>query len=502
MAHRVVLMARMEYFRSLLTIDMRDRKELFFTLDSLVVDPEVFHDILDYVYAFKINFTLKNLESICKASDFFCFQELLDKAKAYIKKNVIVEATEPLMNLAIGHSTEELKEECAKQLIQNSSSKVAKKLLIPTLSLKNLKLFINKLGDLSKEKEAFNYCIEWILHDQDSRKDKLSELLTAVQLVNLPKDFLRETVLTNQLVVDDKESLRLLATVLAENFEEKVYILGGKNGDLIESTIEYQFSPYPCESKPEMNLKLISFGCAVIGSKIYICGGEDDSDQISAELKVFDTDSKQWKTLKPMSCARKCFGMVALGKHVYVACGKNGERETSAEKYSVENGEWQEVAPMKHARKGLEMATVGGYIYAIGGIDINGEYLCVVERYDPMKNEWKEVESMHSTITSEFGCTVLNGRIYVSDGSQFLMYDPIGDDWTGLPDPEESCDGPQLATVNERIYSFGGRPFETDDDEGIATVWYFYPLLNKWIQIVDMNIPRSEHRVAVVRCSN
>jgi len=124
-----------------------------------------------------------------------------------------------------------------------------------------------------------------------------------------------------------------------------------------------------------------------------------------------------------------------------------------------------------------------------------------VSKYDPAKNEWQDVAEMNYG-QAYFGCTVLKGRIYVTGLSKFEVYNPTADQWTELPPPTACSTGRRLATIDRKIYSFGGSVSETEEYKGIATVEYFDLTQQKWIRVTDMNIPRCDHRVAVVRDSN
>ena len=53
-AHRVILMARAEYFKTIFTTSMRDQKEIILSLEPETVNPDVFDEILNYFYTSKI----------------------------------------------------------------------------------------------------------------------------------------------------------------------------------------------------------------------------------------------------------------------------------------------------------------------------------------------------------------------------------------------------------------------------------------------------------------
>lgn len=60
----------------------------------------------------------------------------------------------------------------------------------------------------------------------------------------------------------------------------------------------------------------------------------------------------------------------------------------SVERYDTENQVWDTVAPIKIARSALSLTVLDGKLYAMGGFD--GQFLSVVEIYDPTKDHWEE----------------------------------------------------------------------------------------------------------------
>ncbi len=110
--------------------------------------------------------------------------------------------------------------------------------------------------------------------------------------------------------------------------------------------------------------------------------------------------------------------------------------------------------------------SIDGYIYLIGGGNDR------VERYDPQQDQWQEVKRMGTSLKGH-SCASLNGRIYVFGGemdngninAQVLMYDPLKDEWQAVSDiPTPRKFGGAIVFGNQ-IHFIGGI-----DDDGNRTI--------------------------------
>ena len=84
-------------------------------------------------------------------------------------------------------------------------------------------------------------------------------------------------------------------------------------------------------------------------------------------------------------------------------------------------------------------AVLDGKLYALGGY-YDGDFLSLVERYDPATNTWEAVASM-STARLGHGCAVVDGKLYALGGknghralylSSVERYDPATNAWEGV----------------------------------------------------------------------
>jgi len=225
--------------------------------------------------------------------------------------------------------------------------------------------------------------------------------------------------------------------------DKKIYALSGSTLDKVRrldgfvwdiSLGETKWEPIP----GKMTMAHCDGACAVIGKKIYLVSGEDDSlsnegiDYVKI-TDVFDTTNYQWSTVAPITPhQREDFDATALGNKIIAIGGQGGEEHAAlkwVDIYEADTDSWQhfnEASPIEweHPRivavnndiyvltgKGeggfsnyhLDLNTInfksvtaspvpvyecaviamGGKIYVIGGKDLDGNILGNVFVYDP-----------------------------------------------------------------------------------------------------------------------
>ena len=106
-------------------------------------------------------------------------------------------------------------------------------------------------------------------------------------------------------------------------------------------------------------------------------------------------------------------------------------------KRSDRNGSlvWEERASLNTPRgaRTKTVVSLDGKIYFVG------YQTDIVERYDPLRNEWQQVASLNEARTGH-ACAALNGKIYAiggQDSATVEIYDPTSDSWSYIsPLPE------------------------------------------------------------------
>lgn len=234
----------------------------------------------------------------------------------------------------------------------------------------------------------------------------------------------------------------------------------------------------------------INFGGAVIGSKVYLCGGYAVV-RLSC-MEMFDTKTGQWSILSSLPEVRNECSAASVGDHSIYVCGggdPDNEISKSVFRYDVQTDHWSVMSDMLEPRSSHQLVSLADHLYAIGG------YMkTTVEQYDPGTNQWRYVSSTKFDHYC-FGSAVLNNRIYVCSHEGFEEYSPESDSWRTLPSLSNRFIGRSLVAFNGSLLSIGG---SEDGEQPSKSVFSFDVCAEKWIQLDDLDVCRKNHFSAVV----
>jgi N-acetylneuraminic acid mutarotase len=216
---------------------------------------------------------------------------------------------------------------------------------------------------------------------------------------------------------------------------------------------------------------------AVLGDKIYLVGGSDDTrNGITDSVDTYDPRTNQWDSIAPIPEARDHIGVASYDGKLYAVGGFNSKDIPTDQLliYDPRTDRWDEGKPMPTPRGALSAEFVNGTLYAIGGVDNTHNVVSINEAYDPITDTWTQKSSM-PTARHHLTSSVVDGKIYAIGGrllgngiprpvnealSNFNdneMYDPKQDKWTVLAPMPSKRSGLTSAAVNSSIYVLGGQ---------------------------------------------
>lgn len=143
-------------------------------------------------------------------------------------------------------------------------------------------------------------------------------------------------------------------------------------------------------------------------------------------------------------------------------------------------------------------------IYLIGGMDIKGKTLKIVEEYDPANGTWATKTPIP---TGRFGAesVVWNDEIYVIGGrdgnlvlSTIEKYNSATDMWTTLRSMPTERWFPMTEVVDGKIYVIGGISGTGDNRKTVATVEVYSIKDNTWSSLPDAPFSRQNGASAVM----
>lgn len=226
----------------------------------------------------------------------------------------------------------------------------------------------------------------------------------------------------------------------------KIYAIGGDTPEGVSGVVEV-YDPLTDSwtrraSKPQ---PVRNVGGAVLGSRIYVPGGYDATDQASAIVEVYDPQTDTWSEVAPLPRPLFAYAIAALDGKLYLFGGSDGIRYLDTVfVYDPTTDTWTTGTPMSEPRGFCAAAAVGERIYVVGGYDGQNE-LALCEVYDPTKEgsgeqPWTRLATLQMA-RGGLAAVAVENYIYAIGGgwTQYLSfnerYDVNQDIWTPFDSP-------------------------------------------------------------------
>lgn len=265
---------------------------------------------------------------------------------------------------------------------------------------------------------------------------------------------------------------------------------------------------------------------AVSDGKIYVPGGVLNSGGTSASLEAYDSEKNVWQELAPMPEARHHITPAIIDNQLFAIGGFNGHFPEWTLKpdmfvYDIEKNSWTSGSPLPIAQGEHVTAVVNNRIHVIGGrVPRAGEgghfdsyYDSAIHHiYNPDTMEWTRGKEA-PTARNSAAAAVIDGLIYVVGGRQNLVqedgtqlqhnmgtlevYDPSTDSWKTLTPMPEGLGGTAAATVDGKLYVFGGEQW-TPSHEVFDSAWVYDPATDSWKRLPSMLVGRHGLAAAAV----
>ena len=253
------------------------------------------------------------------------------------------------------------------------------------------------------------------------------------------------------------------------------------------------------ETKTAMPSARKNAAAAAVGGKIYVIGGEYDSEnRWLTVVEEYDPATDTWATKASLPAGRRFHTAAAAGGKIYVFGGQNSSPGTVSTTYEYDpvGDTWTTKASMPTGRECAGAAVVDGKIYVIGGQDSMDQVVGTNEEYDPATNSWS-VKADMPTAREQLGVSSFGGKIYAIGGYDDQVeneeYDPVSDSWTSRSVMPTGRGGLAVVSVINRIYAIGGM-----STAGLNTNEKYNPETDTWSFSANMATFRSSSGSAVV----
>ncbi len=156
--------------------------------------------------------------------------------------------------------------------------------------------------------------------------------------------------------------------------------------------------------------------------------------------------------------------------------------------------EWQMETPMPTGRHDFGLAAQPGstYLYAFGGVISATDMLTSTERYNTCSQQWEALAPLPQP-RGYIMAVEIDGKYYVVGGvdqvvsgtfgvqNTTYVFDPVTNAWTQLADLPQALGGVMAATVNGKLYAFGGFDARGYNHGNVDTTYEYNPATNTWL---------------------
>ncbi len=236
--------------------------------------------------------------------------------------------------------------------------------------------------------------------------------------------------------------------------EGNLYVVGGYSGSHLATMEMYDLTAGNWVSKPSLQIARSGHSASVIGSKIYVLGGNWTLDS----MESYDIDSGVWSSEPSMITPRNSHDSCVHDGKIYVFGGRNDNTPvTTVEMYDPNTGTWSVKASNSKLHFGVSCVTVGDDIYVIGGDNNENGY----EIYNTLTDTWTYSGSLNSTMQYGFSASLIDGKIYLIGGynarTAVEVFDPNTESWIAKSSMPEGIHNMGSTNINGIVYIVGGR---------------------------------------------
>ena len=262
----------------------------------------------------------------------------------------------------------------------------------------------------------------------------------------------------------------------------KIYVIGGAAGSNVFGVNEiYDPATNSWSTGAPMPTPRWIGASAVVNGVLYAIGGGNASGSVVYNVvEAYDPVANAWSTKSPMPIVDDSVYATVDNGIIYVIGGyANGQgRLTSVVAYNPATDSWSTAAPLKVGKSNSAIGVLGSTIVSAGGLTDSG-VTTDNESYAIGSNSWTTLAAMPTARVA--GCfEALGDTLYVAGGNQvgnttqlntMDAYDAATNSWaTGLPTMPHAVVGAGSATVNGRLYCFGG---SNEGDPEVGTVFNY-----------------------------
>ena len=511
LANRLVLSCHSKYFEGMFTLTNEN------VIEIEAVDGTTIKALIDFIYTGSITIDDRNVESLQLGAEYFKINEVEQFCDEFVLEKSKLQDSFALIKAASLNKKVKMKDDF-REYVSTHLEELSQTDKFKSLSKVEMIFFISNL-ELSRARKTSIYqaVITWVRHDEETRKTEFSELFRMINLNEIDKDFIKNTILKERLVETSVEcqyqAISVLhSLVINEPFsprESHLIRLGGTRGRK-KVNVVFSLSEDTHREYANFDVGLDSHCSLMLNDHIYTMGGQykrgDDFHTTNEVVKLnLKDENAKWEKVVSMNKKRYLMGASVYRGTLFVAGGSDPDKNSlaSCEYYLPESNKWKYAPPLIQCRDAHTLVSCDECLYALGGYnDDDDEYLASAEKLTHLNGEWQTIQPMQ-TLRRWFAAVNCNGVVYVIGGQSgeedsttlksVEKYDSAGNQWKYVSDMNTARSSHTACVMRGKIYVVGG---SNTDKNFINEVECYDPVNDAW-NIVGNTIDIWNHHTLV-----
>ena len=506
----MVLAATSEYFRAMLRVYMKEKKDDVVDLGGITA-PSL-EKIIDFIYTGAMHLSFNTLIDVLNTANHLQIPTVLNLCSDYIISEINFSNAEEFIQIADVYSLTKVMENFNERILKEFDSFAVTPYFLTT-QFETLKSYLeDDRLKTSAELNLLNYIAEW-LKETNSRLTHASDLMKCVRVGLIAKSSLQQGHALLTLMPELKGVFDAGLTFHEELLtHHPKYFISNQVRSVTKSLvlIFHNSTPHPFEivafevaTNKYYRLSGDSYACrdcrvAEVENFLYIFRVVDSGGGTNVNSLVrFDPRHLSLVVLAPCRHVRMDTVIIALNFKIYCFGGLiDLPHEASGitiikfvDVYDVYTNSWTELALLPEATYGHAGCVLGGKIYLSGGVTpgSNNQAVANMVEYDPQENAYSNKQPMYFPRRLH-EMEALNEHIYVLGGIGYHSFDQqknkiaierysvAENQWTCLTSTLAGRSVGHFIVFNQNILSLGREHRRAKEDD----IWTYETQEGKW----------------------
>ena len=388
-ANRLVLSCQSKYFEGIFRLTDEN------VIETEAVDGTTVRALIDFIYTGSITIDDQNVKDLQSGAECFKINEVKQFCDEFVLEKSKLQDSFAHFKTASLNKEVEMKDDI-REYVSTNLEELSQTDEFKSLSKFDMISFISNL-EQSRVRKATIYqaVITWVRHDEKTRRTEFPELFRMINLNEIDKDFIENTISKETLVETNVEckyqaisALRnLVINKTSLPLETHLIRLGGMRRRK-KVNVVFSLSHDTHREYANFDVGLNSHCSLMLNDHIYTMGGKykrgDDFYATNEVVKLnLKDENAKWEKVASMNKKRYVMGASVYRGTLFVAGGRdqNSNSIASCEYYLLENNEWKYAPPLIQCRDAHALVSCDERLYALGGYNTDDyEYLASAER--------------------------------------------------------------------------------------------------------------------------